>query len=75
VLAPGGSLHLVDFASASGLPGPIRLGLMAWLARFHVTPRESLAAAAQALTPPGWTVDMVHGPFDYYQLLRVTRPT
>jgi S-adenosylmethionine-diacylgycerolhomoserine-N-methlytransferase len=72
LLAPGGSLHVVDFGGASGLPGPIRHGLMAWLARFHVTPRENLAAEARA--PAGWAVEVIRGPFDYYQILRITRP-
>jgi S-adenosylmethionine-diacylgycerolhomoserine-N-methlytransferase len=48
LLAPGGSLHMVDFHDAAGLPGPLRRLLQRWLARFHVTPRTDLAAVAQA---------------------------
>jgi S-adenosylmethionine-diacylgycerolhomoserine-N-methlytransferase len=42
-LAPGGSLHIVDFGDQAGLPAPFRLALNRWLAMFHVTPRLSLA--------------------------------
>jgi S-adenosylmethionine-diacylgycerolhomoserine-N-methlytransferase len=41
-LAPGGSLHIVDFGPAIGLPTPIRVGLHAWLKNFDVTPRLTL---------------------------------
>lgn len=42
VLAPGGSLHVVDFGSQDRLPGWFKSLLRAWLARFHVAPRDSL---------------------------------
>lgn len=41
-LAPGGQLHIVDFADLAGLPSWFGHGLKAWLARFHVTPRLKL---------------------------------
>jgi S-adenosylmethionine-diacylgycerolhomoserine-N-methlytransferase len=41
-LAPGGSLHIVDFGPQDRLPAWARLGLNAWLARFHVCPRHDL---------------------------------
>lgn len=41
-LAPGGSLHVVDFGDQAGLPRAFRTGLRAWLAKFHVSPRDSL---------------------------------
>ncbi|MDW6020812.1 class I SAM-dependent methyltransferase [Mesorhizobium sp. BAC0120] len=41
-LAPGGSLHIVDFGSQEGMPGWFRSVLRAWLARFHVSPRDTL---------------------------------
>lgn len=52
-LAPGGSLHVVDFGSQEHLPGWFKSALRAWLAKFHVTPRDDLfseltAAAATA---------------------------
>jgi S-adenosylmethionine-diacylgycerolhomoserine-N-methlytransferase len=50
-LAPGGSLHIVDFGQQERLPTPIHRLLQGWLTRFHVTPRphlfEVLQAAAQ----------------------------
>lgn len=48
-LAPGGSLHIVDFHDQSGLPRVFRRLLWAWLARFHVTPRTDLAEAARRI--------------------------
>jgi S-adenosylmethionine-diacylgycerolhomoserine-N-methlytransferase len=41
-LTPGGSLHIVDFGQQDGLPRWFRSGLRAWLAKFHVVPRDSL---------------------------------
>lgn len=41
-LAPGGSLHIVDFGRQEGLPGWFRGLLRRWLARFHVAPRDGL---------------------------------
>lgn len=43
-LAPGGSLHVVDFGTQTRLPAVARNGLNAWLAKFHVTPRHALPA-------------------------------
>lgn len=42
LLAPGGSLHIVDFGQQEHLPKLAKAGLFAWLQRFHVTPRETL---------------------------------
>jgi S-adenosylmethionine-diacylgycerolhomoserine-N-methlytransferase len=41
-LAPGGSLHIVDFGQQENLPSWFGRMLKAWLARFHVTPRPDL---------------------------------
>lgn len=41
-LKPGGSLHIVDFGGQERLPRWFRAALRAWLARFHVAPRDSL---------------------------------
>ena len=40
--APGGELHIVDFGAQERLPRAFKTLLRAWLARFHVTPRDSL---------------------------------
>lgn len=47
-LAPGGSLHVVDFGGQEGLPRWFRAGLRAWLGKFHVTPRDDLRAVLEA---------------------------
>lgn len=44
LLAPGGSLHLVDFGDGKGLPAAFNAGLQAWLGKFHVAPRRDLPA-------------------------------
>lgn len=46
LLAPGGSIHIVDFGDFDGLPRPLAQLMHAWLARFHVTPRADLATFA-----------------------------
>ncbi|MFO6448775.1 class I SAM-dependent methyltransferase [Erythrobacter sp. NE805] len=68
-LAPGGSLHVVDFASLDGLPSPFRRLLRAWLARFHVEPREDLPhVAAKVAAARGLILASRRGPLGYYQL-------
>ncbi|RWD72760.1 class I SAM-dependent methyltransferase [Mesorhizobium sp.] len=42
VLAPSGSLHVVDFGQQEGLPNWFRAMLRGWLRKFHVSPRASL---------------------------------
>ncbi|WP_136656281.1 class I SAM-dependent methyltransferase [Nitratireductor sp. XY-223] len=42
LLAPHGSLHIVDFGQQERLPEWFRGGLHGWLGRFHVSPREKL---------------------------------
>ena len=48
-LAPGGSVHVVDFGSLGGLPQLVARLLHAWLRRFHVTPRANLDETFRAL--------------------------
>lgn len=68
-LAPGGSLHVVDFGDLSGLPGMFQRGLRGWLAKFHVAPRAELPAiAAQVAAALGLTLTSRRGPLGYYQL-------
>jgi S-adenosylmethionine-diacylgycerolhomoserine-N-methlytransferase len=45
---PGGELRIVDFGGQEGLPMAFRNLLRAWLARFHVTPRDDLEAILRA---------------------------
>ena len=49
-LAPGGSLHIVDFGDCAGLPAPFSAALNRWLALFDVTPRVSVRAELEALS-------------------------
>jgi S-adenosylmethionine-diacylgycerolhomoserine-N-methlytransferase len=48
VLEPGGSLHIVDFGQQEGLPRWFRFALRGWLAKFHVTPRDSLCEVLES---------------------------
>jgi S-adenosylmethionine-diacylgycerolhomoserine-N-methlytransferase len=74
VLAPGGSLHLVDFGDLAGLPGPLRAGLRAWLAWFHVAARLELPEVAAALAArEGLSYHSSRGLFGYYRLITITR--
>ncbi|UUP16160.1 class I SAM-dependent methyltransferase [Nitratireductor thuwali] len=41
-VAPGGTLHIVDFGRQEHLPSAFRWVLRRWLAAFHVEPRDAL---------------------------------
>lgn len=74
VLAPGGSVHVVDFGDLGGLPLPLRAALRIWLGWFHVTPRHDLADHAASLAAgKRLTCRSRHGPFGYYRLITITR--
>ena len=73
VVAPGGSLHLVDFGDCAGLPGPFRTGLRRWLAAFDVTPRDDLGAALQALAAKRGMRCEIESRFRGYAVLAVAR--
>lgn len=47
-VAPGGSLHIVDFGQQEGLPAPFKRALFAWLDKFTVTPRAELEGELRA---------------------------
>lgn len=49
LLAPQGSLHIVDFGMQSDMPPLFRTLLFRWLKMFHVAPSEELADYADAL--------------------------
>jgi len=42
LLAPGGSLHVVDFGDQAGMPAWFRKGLKGWLDLFDVVPRVEI---------------------------------
>lgn len=48
-LSPGGSVHIVDFGTQARLPGWFRRVLRAWLAKFHVSPRDDLETVLQSV--------------------------
>ncbi len=59
-LAPGGSLHVVDFGQQERLPTAFRAVLFDWLARFDVSPRGDLHAVLEdAALCHGATLDFV----------------
>jgi len=74
VLAPGGSLHVVDFGDLGGLPLPLRAGLRSWLKSFHVTPRDKLADVTVSLaTQRRMRFRTRRGPLGYFQTIVITR--
>jgi S-adenosylmethionine-diacylgycerolhomoserine-N-methlytransferase len=74
-VAPGGSLHIVDFGQQRGLPRWFRAMLHAWLARFHVTPRNGLLEAChQIATEQGWTIEVARPYRDYAWSITLIRP-
>ena len=74
VLAPAGSLHVVDFGDLAGLPWPLRPLLRAWLAAFHVTPREELTELAAGIASrQGFSYRTHRGPLGYYRSITITR--
>ena len=69
LLATGGELHIVDFGDLSGLPGPFSALLEAWLAKFHVKPRQDMSdCAAHIAAARGLRLTSTRGPFGYFQL-------
>jgi S-adenosylmethionine-diacylgycerolhomoserine-N-methlytransferase len=50
VLAPGGSLHIVDFGRQESLPRWFGTMLRAWLTKFHVAPRDDLRAELESVS-------------------------
>jgi S-adenosylmethionine-diacylgycerolhomoserine-N-methlytransferase len=72
-LAPGGSLHVVDFGPGSGLPEAFRIGLRRWLAAFDVIPRDDLGAAVEALSAKRGLTCEIESRFRGYAVLAVAR--
>ena len=73
VVAPGGSLEIVDFGDCDGLSGPFKAGLRRWLAIFDVTPREDLAGALAALAAERGMTCEIESRFRGYAVLAVAR--
>ena len=73
VVAPGGSLHVVDFGDCGGLPGPFKAGLRRWLAAFDVSPREDLGPALEALSAERGLTCEIKTCFGGYAVLALAR--
>ena len=75
MLAPGGTLHIVDFGDMAGLPRPLRGMLRGWLARFHVIPRHDFARGLGELCEPrGLAIATGSALGGYYQTARIDQP-
>lgn len=67
-LAPGGTLHIVDFGQSERLPAWFFKLLLAWLEKFHVSPRADFPEVLQAIArETGGTAQVTH-PFRGYAM-------
>lgn len=66
LLTPGGTLHVVDFGGQERLPAWFRAALRAWLARFHVTPRDDLEVTLAGLSARAGATFTFERPFRGY---------
>jgi S-adenosylmethionine-diacylgycerolhomoserine-N-methlytransferase len=73
VVAPGGSLEIVDFGDCAGLPCPFKAGLRRWLTMFDVTPRDDLAAALEAFAAERGMSCEIESRFRGYAILAAAR--
>lgn len=74
-LAPGGSLHIVDFGTMEAMPALARRALAAWLARFDVTPRLNLQAVCEAAAVRhGLQCDFRQSPRGYWAQVVMRQP-
>ncbi len=73
-VAPGGSLHLVDFGAQERLPDAFRRLLYAWLRQFSVTPRLELRAVLEEMAQGsnGATLELksLHRGYAWHAVLR-----
>ncbi len=74
-VAPGGSLHIVDFGQQDRLPRWFHRGLHAWLAKFSVEPRADLEAELRKVAlVTGADLRFTRLYRDYAQLAVVQKP-
>jgi S-adenosylmethionine-diacylgycerolhomoserine-N-methlytransferase len=71
-LAPGGTLHIVDFGDQTALPAWFKRALRNWLGRFHVSPRDGMKGVLDDL-PSGFEVSYLPLYRHYAVYARVTR--
>jgi S-adenosylmethionine-diacylgycerolhomoserine-N-methlytransferase len=69
VVAPGGSVEIVDFGDCAGLPAPFKAALRRWLAMFDVTPRDDLVGALASLAAERGMTCEIESPFRGYAIL------
>lgn len=72
-VAPGGSLHIVDFGEQSRLPRAFRNVLRAWLRKFSVDPREGLERELEVLASREGATLTLARPFRDYARSAVVR--
>lgn len=74
-LAPGGSLHVVDFGRQEALPSWFRRLLRGWLRKFHVAPRDSMREVLEVEAARiGATLSFESHFRGYAVLATITRP-
>jgi S-adenosylmethionine-diacylgycerolhomoserine-N-methlytransferase len=73
LVAPSGSLEIVDFGDCAGLPRPFKAGLRRWLAAFDVSPRDDLARAFEELAADRGMTCEIESWFRGYATLEVAR--
>ena len=72
LVAPGGSLHVVDFGQQARLPAWFRVLLLAWLRRFHVEPRRDLFRVLERIsaeTGGNLYIERLHRDYAWYARL------
>jgi S-adenosylmethionine-diacylgycerolhomoserine-N-methlytransferase len=72
-VAPGGSLHVVDFGQLEHYPGPMRNALAAWLGKFSVFPRRDLEVELAELAQRhklAMTFERPYGGYAQHAILR-----
>jgi S-adenosylmethionine-diacylgycerolhomoserine-N-methlytransferase len=72
LIGPDSSLHVVDFGCGAGLPLVANRALRAWLAGFHVEPRDSLVAELRSIaraTEALLTSQALHGGYAEHAVL------
>ena len=66
-LADGGELHIVDFGCMDTMPTIARRAMLAWLARFSVTPRRDLESVVRDVAHHhGLQVEFKNGALGYW---------
>ena len=73
VVAPSGTLQIVDFGDCAGLPRPFKAGLGRWLAAFDVSPRGDLAGVLEKLAAERGMTCEIENWFRGYAILAVAR--